>query len=66
MQKREQPTRHGAEVGLGRRLALIVVYETKPTDQVAANITAATRLISKATDRAADAPAAQGCREDPG
>ena len=44
----------------------MVVYETKPTDQVAANITAATRLISKATDRAADAPAAQGCREDPG
>jgi hypothetical protein len=38
---------------------LIVVYETNLADQVAANIKAANRLISKATDMAADELAAE-------
>ena len=108
VKKHEQPTRHGAAVGLGWGLAvgvtaalfppvgiglatagaggaaigavaghasggmsrgdlkelgetldagqagLIVVYETNLADQVAANIKAANRVISKATDMAAD------------
>jgi uncharacterized membrane protein len=108
VKKHEQPTRHGAAVGLGWGLAvgvaavlfppvgigiatagvagaaiggvaghasggmsrgdlkelgdtldagqagLIVVYETNLADQVAANIKAANRLVSKATDMAAD------------
>jgi uncharacterized membrane protein len=108
--KHEQPTRHGAAVGLGWGLAvgvtavlfppigiasagaggaaigalaghatggmsrsdlkelgetldagqagLIVVYETNLADQVAANIKAANRVVSKATDMAADRLAA--------
>ncbi|MDF2091123.1 DUF1269 domain-containing protein [Knoellia sp. 3-2P3] len=113
VKKHEQPTRHGAAVGLGWGLAvgvtaalfppvgiglatagaggaaigavaghasdgmsrgdlkelgetldegeagLIVVYETNLADQVAANIKAANRLISKATDMAADELAAE-------
>jgi uncharacterized membrane protein len=112
MKKHEQPTRHGAAVGLGRGLAvgvvatlfppvgigivtasgagaviggvtghasggmsrgdlkelgdtldagqagLIAVYETNLADQVAANIKAANRVISRATDMAADQLAA--------
>ena len=108
VKKHEQPTRHGAAVGLGWGLAagvaaalfppvgigiaaagaggaaiggvaghasggmsrsdlkdlgetldagqagLIVVYETNLADQVAANIKAANRMISRATDMAAD------------
>lgn len=108
VKKHEQPTRHGAAVGLGWGLAvgvaaalfppvgigiaaagaggaaiggvaghvsggmsrsdlkelgetldagqagLIVVYETNLADQVAANIKAANRIVSKATDMAAD------------
>ena len=108
VKKHEQPTRHGAAVGLGWGLAvgvaaalfppvgigiaaggaggaaiggvaghvsggmsrgdlkelgdtldagqagLIVVYETNLADQIAANIKAANRIISKATDMAAD------------
>jgi hypothetical protein len=38
---------------------LVVVYETNLADQVAANIKAANRLISKATDMAADELAAE-------
>ncbi len=110
--KHEQPTRHGAVVGLGWGLAvgvtaalfppigigiasagaggaaigalaghatggmsrsdlkelgetldagqagLVVVYETNLADQVAANIKAANRIVSKATDMAADQLAA--------
>ena len=37
---------------------LIVVYETNVADQVAANIKAANRIVSKATDMAADQLAA--------
>jgi uncharacterized membrane protein len=37
---------------------LIVVYETNLADQVAANIKAANRIVSKATDMAADQLAA--------
>lgn len=113
VKKHEQPTRHGAAVGLGWGLAvgvtaalfppvgiglaaagaggaaigavaghasggmsrgdlkdlgdtldegqagLIVVYETNLADQVAANIKAANRIISKATDMAADELAAE-------
>jgi uncharacterized membrane protein len=113
VKKHEQPTRHGAAVGLGWGLAigvtaalfppvgiglatagaggaaigavaghasggmsradlkelgetldagqagLVVVYETNLADQVAANIKAANRLVSKATDMAADELAAQ-------
>jgi uncharacterized membrane protein len=113
VKKHEQPTRHGAAVGLGWGLAvgvtaalfppvgiglaaagaggatigavaghasdgmsrgdlkelgetldagqagLVVVYETNLADQVAANIKAANRLISKATDMAADELAAE-------
>jgi uncharacterized membrane protein len=113
VKKHEQPTRHGAAVGLGWGLAvgvtaalfppvgiglaaagaggaaigavaghasggmsrgdlkelgdtldegqagLIVVYETNLADQVAANIKAANRLVSKATDMAADELAAE-------
>lgn len=112
VKKHEQPTRHGAAVGLGWGLAvgvtaalfppvgiglaaagaggaaiggvaghvgggmsrgdlkdlgdtldagqagLIVVYETNLADQIAANIKAANRLISKETDMAADQLAA--------
>jgi uncharacterized membrane protein len=112
VKKHEQPTRHGAAVGLGWGLAvgvaavlfppvgigiataaaggaaiggvaghvgggmsrsdlkelgdtldagqagLIVVYETNLADQVAANIKAANRIVSKATDMAADQLAA--------
>lgn len=112
VKKHEQPTRHGAAVGLGWGLAvgvtaalfppvgigiataggagaaiggvighatggmsradlkdlgealdagqagLVVVYETNLADQVAANIKAANRVISKATDMAADQLAA--------
>ena len=108
VKKHEQPTRHGAAVGLGWGLAvgvtaalfppvgiglatagaggaaigavaghasggmsrgdlkelgetldagqagLVVVYETNLADQVAANIKAANRIVSKATDMAAD------------
>src|SRR3954454_15516305 len=108
VKKHEQPTRHGAAVGLGWGLAvgvvaalfppvgigiagasaggaaiggitghatggisrhdlkelgdtldagqagLVVIYETNLADQVAANIKAANRVISKATDMAAD------------
>lgn len=113
VKKHEQPTRHGAAVGLGWGLAvgvtaalfppvgiglaaagaggaaigavaghasdgmsrgdlkdlgdtldegqagLVVVYETNLADQVAANIKAANRLVSKATDMAADELAAE-------
>ena len=115
VKKHEQPTRHGAAVGLGWGLAvgvaaalfppvgilgalavgggggaaigavtghaaggmnrgdlkelgdtldagtagLIVVYETNLADQVAANIKAANRVVSKATDMAADQLAAE-------
>ena len=113
VKKHEQPTRHGAAVGLGWGLAvgvtaalfppvgiglaaagaggaaigavaghasdgmsrgdlkelgdtldegqagLVVVYETNLAEQVAANIKAANRLISKATDMAADELAAE-------
>jgi uncharacterized membrane protein len=113
VKKHEQPTRHGAAVGLGWGLAvgvtaalfppvgiglvtagaggaaigavaghagggmsrgdlkelgetldagqagLIVVYETNLADQVVANIKAANRLVSKATDMAADELAAE-------
>jgi uncharacterized membrane protein len=112
VKKHEQPTRHGAAVGLGWGLAvgvaamlfppvgiglatagaggaaigavaghasggmsrgdlkelgealdtgqagLIVVYETNLADQIAANIKAANRIVSKATDMAADQLAA--------
>jgi uncharacterized membrane protein len=112
VKKHEQPTRHGAAVGLGWGLAvgvaaalfppvgigiataggagaaiggvighaaggmsrsdlkdvgeildtgqagLLVVYETNLADQVAANIKAANRIVSKATDMAADQLAA--------
>ena len=112
VKKHEQPTRHGAAVGLGWGLAvgvaavlfppagiglagaaaggaaiggvaghvsggmsrgdlkelgetldtgqagLIVVYETNLADQVAANIKAANRVVTKATDMAADQLAA--------
>ena len=112
VKKHEQPTRHGAAVGLGWGLAvgvaavlfppigigiagagaggaaigavaghasggmsrsdlkdlgealdagqagLIVIYETNLADQVAANIKAANRIVSKATDMAADQLAA--------
>ncbi len=114
VKKHEQPTRHGAAVGLGWGLAagvvaalfppvgilgaiavgggggaaigavaghaaggmnrgdlkelgetldagtagLIVVYETNLADQVAANVKAANRIVSKATDMAADKLAA--------
>ena len=112
VKKHEQPTRHGAAVGLGWGLAvgvasvlfppvgigiaaagaggaaiggvaghasggmsrsdlkelgdtldagqagLIVVYETNLADQVAANIKAANRIVSRATDMAADQLAA--------
>jgi uncharacterized membrane protein len=112
VKKHEQPTRHGAAVGLGWGLAvgvaavlfppvgigiaaagaggaaigglvghasggmsrgdlkelgdaldggqagLIVVYETNFADQIAANIKAANRIVSKATDMAADQLAA--------
>ncbi len=112
VKKHEEPTRHGAAVGLGWGLAvgvtavlfppigigiagagasgaaigavaghasggmsrsdlkelgdtldagqagLIVVYETNLADQVAANIKAANRIVSKATDMAADQLAA--------
>ena len=112
VKKHEQPTRHGAAVGLGWGLAvgvaavlfpavgigiaaagaggaaiggvaghvsggmsrsdlkelgdtldagqagLIVIYETNLADQVAANIKAANRILSKATDMAADQLAA--------
>jgi uncharacterized membrane protein len=112
VKKHEQPTRHGAKVGLGWGVAvgvasvlfpplgiglvgggaggaaigaiighasggmkrgdlkdlgetldigkagLIVVYETNLADQVAANIKAANRVVSKATDMAADRLAA--------
>ncbi|MGB8651482.1 MAG: DUF1269 domain-containing protein [Mycobacteriales bacterium] len=113
VKKHEQPTRHGAAVGLGWGLAvgvaaalfppvgigiatagaggaaigsvaghasggmsrgdlkelgetldagqagLIVVYETNLADQVAANIKAASRIVSKATEMAADQLAAE-------
>jgi uncharacterized membrane protein len=112
VKKHEEPTRHGAAVGLGWGLAvgvaavlfpavgigiaaagaggaaiggvaghvsggmsrsdlkelgdtldagqagLIVIYETNLADQIAANIKAANRIISKATDMAADQLAA--------
>jgi uncharacterized membrane protein len=112
VKKHEQPTRHGAAVGLGWGLAvgvvavlfppvgiglagagaagaaiggvaghasggmsrsdlkelgdaldtgqagLIVIYETNLADQIAANIKAANRIVSKATDMAADQLAA--------
>lgn len=112
VKKHEQPTRHGAAVGLGWGLAvgvtaalfppvgigiaaagaggaaiggvaghasggmsrsdlkelgetlddgqagLVVVYETNLADQIAANIKAANRMVSKATDMAADQLAA--------
>lgn len=120
VKKHEQPTRHGAAVGLGWGLAvgvaavlfppvgigiagagaggaaigavaghasggmsrsdlkelgdtldagqagLIVVYETNLADQVAANIKAANRVVSKATDMAADQLAADMKRAEQG
>ena len=47
---------------------LIVVYETNLADQVAANIKAANRIVSKATDMAADQLAAdmkEAAKEQP-
>jgi hypothetical protein len=64
VKKYEQPTRHGAAVGLSWGLAVGVTSLRFPPvgislaagtgDQVAANIKAANRVISRATDMAAD------------
>jgi uncharacterized membrane protein len=47
----------GDALGAGQA-GLIVVYETNLADQIAANIKAANRIVSKATDMAADQLAA--------
>ena len=57
VKKHEQPTRHGAAVGMGLhngQAGLIAVYATNMADQVAAAIKAQNRRVSQAIDADAD------------